>query len=409
MMWKSACSALVLVAALTIAGCGADNSCNCSNVPGKTSTPAGSTPRPTTTPGGLPTVTGGSPVPTLTGGSPGPTSGSPGPTTMPSPGVGCEGSQLTLTVTSQDGSDLDTGWTGIAHNSVAISQSTVTVNLNDCGSGTCTVDGSALVGQKFGGPLPLSSGGVPVCVLNTFREAVTGTYECASGCGDSTVKLTSSVFLVQDIGMPCPTCDGDPTPNDGQKGGTCHGGSASAGQPCDVNGVSALFGSTSNDCLPSGSSVGDLAIDLAPLTTGTVSHTADQACVSVGSVGQCFCPGQNRPNACDTGVCGANGTCDSPIDGLCSGQKFRSCTPGSGTADCEAVFPGAGTCTDTPRPCFGDTITRTGQCATPGNTGTLVSFFCIPATKAPAINTTAGLPGPGALSLPAISVRAVRQ
>jgi len=145
------------------------------------------------------------------------------------------------------------------------------------------------------------------------------------------------------------------------------------------------------------------------LQSGTVSVTADQACVSVGSVGQCFCPGQNRPNACDTGVCGPNGTCDSPIDGLCSNQKFRSCTPGSGTANCDAIFPGSGTCTDTPRPCFGPTISRTGQCATPGNTGTLVSFFCIPATKAPAINTTAGLPGPGALSLPAISVRAVRQ
>ena len=408
MMWKSACSALVLVAALTIAGCGADNSCNCSNTT-KTATPA-TTPHPT---GGTsvspPTAT---PVSSTSGGSPGltPTGGGSGvPTPMPSGGNSCEGSQLTLTVTSQDGSDLDTGWTGIAHKSVATSQSTVTVNLNDCGSGTCTVDGSALVGQKFGGPLPLSSGGVPVCVVNTFREAVTGTYECASGCGDSTVKLTSSVFLVQQIAMPCPTCDGDPTPNDGQKGGTCHGGTASVGQPCDVNGVSPVFGSTSNDCLPSGSSVGDLAIDLAPLTTGTVSVTADQACVSIGSVGQCFCPGQNRPNACDNGICGANGTCDSPIDGICSGQKFRTCTPGSGTANCEAISPGAGTCTDTPRPCFGPTISRTGQCATPGNTGTLVAFFCIPATIAPAINTTAGLPGPGALSLPAISVRAVRQ
>ena len=57
------------------------------------------------------------------------------------------------------------------------------------------------------------------------------------------------------------------------------------------------------------------------------------------------------------------------------------------------------------------TITSTGGFGVyiTGNTGTLVSFFCIPATKAPAINTTAGLPGPGALSLPAISVRAVRQ
>src|SRR2546427_13098448 len=101
MMWKSTCSALVLVAALTIAGCGADNSCNCSNVPGKTSTPAGSTPHPTTTPGGLPTVTGGSPPPTLTGGSPGeppPTGGgSGGPTPLPSGSRRREGRQPTLT------------------------------------------------------------------------------------------------------------------------------------------------------------------------------------------------------------------------------------------------------------------------------------------------------------------------
>ncbi len=395
MMWKSACSALVLVAALTIAGCGQDNgnNCNCPTGPTATVRPTGNVTPPTATstpqtPPTGPTVTG--PTPTPTGGN-------------------CEGDKLALTITSNPGSDLDTGWTGIAHNSEATSEATVSVDLNDCNTGTCNIDGTALVGQAFGGPLPLSSGGVPVCVVNKFREAITGTYQCATGCGESAVHITSSVFLVQDIAMPCPTCDGDATPNDGQKGGTCHGGTATVGAPCDVNGVSAEFGSTSNDCLPTGSSVGDLAIDLAPLTTGTLSITADQACVAAGSVEPCFCPGQNRPNACDTGMCGADGTCgnDTQIGGLCSNQKFRSCRPDSGTSDCDAVFPGSGTCVTTPRPCFGTNITRTGQCGTV--TGTLVSFFCIPATKAPAINTTAGLPGPGALTLPGRQVRTVRQ
>ncbi len=404
MTWKSACIGLAMVCAIGLAGCGDDNNGNGNDngtphptsTAARTATPGTHTATPANTVAATPTTA---------------TSSSGGQTPTPAGtanGESCSGSTETLTVTSNPGGDLDTGWTGIAHNSASISESKVTVNLNDCdATGQCTVDGSALVGQPFGSPLPLSSGGVPVCVLNTFREAVTGTYNCVSGCGESTVHLTSSVFLVQDIAKPCPTCEGDPTPNDGQKQGTCNGGKA-PGAPCDVGGISdqPSFGSTSNDCLPTGSSVGELAIDISPLTTGTVSVTADQQCVSVGSVGQCFCPSQNRPNACDDGVCPDSGFCTSPVDGLCSNQKFRSCSPGSGTADCEDTFPGSGTCTDSPRPCFNSTITRTGQCGT--QTGTLVGFFCIPATKAPAINTTAGLPGPGALTLPARSTRAQR-
>jgi hypothetical protein len=43
------------------------------------------------------------------------------------------------------------------------------------------------------------------------------------------------------------------------------------------------------------------------------------------------------------------------------------------------------------------------------NTGTLVSIFCIPKTpRAQAINTVAGLPGPGAAVLPASQVRTPR-
>jgi len=400
----SCMSALAVVACLAIAGCGSDNSSNDNN----SNTPVATR---TTTPGppvATPTLTALPPTVTPSAGQ-----SSNGPTLTPSPtqttsGLDCEGegAALKVTVTSDPGSDLDTGFTGIAHNSVATHDSTVTTNL-DCQGDDCTVDGSALVGTNFGSPLPLSSGGVPVCVINTFTDPVTGTYNCASGCSDSQVKLQSKVFLVQDIAKPCPLCVGDPTPNDGQKGGTCESGTA-PGAPCDVGGISDEFGATSNDCLPTGSSVGELAIDLTPLTTGKVSVDASMDCVSpLFPKGTCYCPGQIQPNSCNDGVCPASFTCENgPIDGLCANQKFRSCRSGTGTADCEDVFPGSGSCIDSPRPCFGTNITRQGQCGT--QSGVLAAFFCVPATRAAAINTTGGLPGPGAIVLPAHQVRTPR-
>jgi hypothetical protein len=389
---------IATIAVFAIAGCGDDNGGNDNN--------GGGTPVRTSTPGSSPAKTS-TPATTPTGVTETPTGGATGTTPAPTPtggGAGvCEGAALNVTVTTDPGSDLDTGWTGIAHNSVATEGSTVTTQLN-CVGNDCTVDGTALVGMPFGPPLPLSSGGVPVCVLNSFREAVTGTYNCETGCSESSVKILSKVFLVQDIAQPCPICNGDPTPNDGQKGGTCAGGTATVGAPCDVGGTSPQFGATSNDCLPTGSSVGELAIDINPLSTGTVTQTGNGDCVAATSADDCYCPSQNRGNACDSGICPASGVCEGgPIDAFCSVQKFRSCLTDQ---DCEATFPGSGTCVQAPRPCFGDTITRQGTCGT--QSGTLVGFFCIPATRAPAINTTAGLPGPGALSLPAHQVRTVR-
>ncbi len=95
-----------------------------------------------------------------------------------------------------------------------------------------------------------------------------------------------------------------------------------------------------------------------------------------------------------------------PIDSVCQGQPFRQCRSGTGTEDCDALFPGAGSCVDQPRPCFGSNITRVGTCGS--QQSTLVSFFCIPATQSAVINTTAGLPGPGAIVLPVSQVRTPR-
>jgi hypothetical protein len=202
------------------------------------------------------------------------------------------------------------------------------------------------------------------------------------------------------------------------KGGTCCG-STTPGAACDVGGISYFFqqangagldfGLTSNDCPPTGSSVGDLNIDLSPLTTGTVTVHANVNCHSDPfPAGSCYCPNQLQPNACNPdGVCPASGVCElGPIDGVGQGQTFRPCRSGTGTEDCDAVFAGAGRCVDQPRPCFGTTVTRTGTCGT--EQSSLVSFFCISGTTAAAIDTTAGLPGPGAITLPVSQVRTLR-
>jgi hypothetical protein len=245
-----------------------------------------------------------------------------------------------------------------------------------------------------------------MCVLNAFRDAPTGSVDCATGCSAMSLPLLARVFLVEEAGRPCPTCDGDPTPNDGVKGGTCDGG-ATPGAACDVGGITAPFettgpenGHTSNDCLPTGSSVGELALDLNPITTGATALTASVACLSGAFPGtQCHCPNQVQPNACLDGTCPASGVCEfGPIDGVCSGQPFRQCRADLGTADCENVFSGAGTCVEEPRPCFGATIERSGTCGT--EDATLASVFCVSNTRSAAINTTAGLPGPAALTLP---------
>jgi hypothetical protein len=314
----------------------------------------------------------------------------PTPTATPS----AEATPCDVTLTTAQGSELDLGWTGIAHNQSVPEDATLTTALS-CVGDDCTINDASLVGTAFLSPLPLSAGGVPVCIVDTIRSPVTGTMNCADGCAEMDLSLTWSVFLVQDIAKPCPVCVGDPVPNDGQKGGMCDGG-ATPGAACDVGGTSISFGSTSSDCLPSGTDVGDLSIDLNPFTTDTITATATTPCAAFGVQGQCFCPGQNRPNGCDTGVCPASGVCETgPIDGLCSNERFRACVDDQ---DCEATFPGAGTCVQSPRPCFGQTISLAGQCGTPNSS--LVSLFCVPATRAPAVNVTAGLPGPATLQLP---------
>ena len=68
--------------------------------------------------------------------------------------------------------------------------------------------------------------------------------------------------------------------------------------------------------------------------------------------------------------------------------------------------PGTPECSDsTSTPCFTSkttgAITRTGTPGTSGQTSALAATLCIGRTDSSLINTIAGLPGPGALLLPA--------
>jgi hypothetical protein len=295
----------------------------------------------------------------------------------------------------RNGSSIDLGWTGIAHQQPWPTEQRIELALDCRSAASCTAGGGA-AGAIFGAPVPLSTGGVPACVVSRLRAPLTGKVEPATGCGELRLALMSTVYTGRDVAQPCPRCVGDGTANDGRKDGRCDAG-PNAGRACDANAASALFGMTSNDCLPpSASIVGTLAIDLAPLTTGSARLTADRQCAfhRPGLADHCVCAGQRQPNDCAAGTCGEGERCEAPIEGICSTAPYRGCTLGSATAECA---PTGGTCEPRVRPCFGDVITATGACDRVHPA--YVAIFCAPATQAPAINATAGLPGPARLRL----------
>ncbi len=362
---------------------------------------------------------------------------------------------LTFVVTP--GADLDTGWTGLAHNFQVQTGSTITGELSNCdgqsdtlcdffgnlasrcsgdpsrlctdnnacsGAGTCIIN-------TFGPPLPLSAGGVPACIIDRFATDVTGTYDLATGASELHTTINALVHLGSQVSQPCPICDcgaADPHTCAIGASGTCSGIVGSP--PCHVQG-NGPFGPTSNDCPPSSSlnvSGGGLIIPFEPLTTGTVSFATNQSCTGAGFTNQnCWCPNEPQPSAClngcdgggnDAGPCNSNadcpggGTCKplcrqdpapgvNPGEGRCViGPADQTCAgaPEIGCTDNGGCPTGKGPCVANNRRCFMDPIVRTGVAGIGSSTG--VSTFCIPATTATAINQTAGPHGPGALSLP---------
>jgi hypothetical protein len=380
------------------------------------------------------------------------------------------------------GSRLDSGWTGIAHG--ADPNDLVPARLFlDCEGpapcGDCTVrdldpslgncrcagdnrqycfspvenDDTFCGGDRcecyFGPPLPLSSGSAPTCVVNRLSAKPSGPVNVDQGSGDLSVPIDSLVYLGIENLAPCPYCDDDPVPGDGNRGGICVGG-LNDGESCDEQSGNTSFpapggGRHSLDCFPSpGSEIsgGGLAVDLVLSTSGdelasnlpcaesgpfslvdcpcrtcsgdgSLGCDSDTVCIEADS-GTCTSnggAGQPQPNDCTTGVCMAvgdgTGECAvGPDDRFCDGivrPNGRGLIACGSDFECDAAVIGvdAGECTLIERrACFLDPVVALGA---PHPVLPLASdTYCLAPTSSSGINGVAGLPGPGRLQYQAL-------
>jgi hypothetical protein len=362
-----------------------------------------------------------------------------------------------VTFSTKAGSDLDAGWSGVANNfqlptggvlrgelSGCDGQSDKSCSLfanvgsfcaNDptrsctkdaeCSGGTCTI-------SYYGPPIAASAGGVPACVLLRFASDGVGDYDLATGAASVSLTFNALAFLGVSVSQPCPICDcGKADLSQCQIGesGTCAGSGVIGNPPCTVQG-NGPGGPTSLQCPPSSSLnvSGDGLVLPATLTTNFISTPSSQPCDGAGHTGEgCFCDGQPQPNAClnacdggtnDGAGCDSDGDCPGagagackplcrqivglplgeaqcaagPVDRTCAGAPEISCTNDGGCPT------GKGPCAAHNRRCFLDPIERQGIASTTDNS--LVATFCVAETGSSTINTVAGLPGPGSLSLP---------
>ena len=279
----------------------------------------------------------------------------------------------------------------------------------------------------FGAPLPITSAGNPACVALRIRDDYGGTMNLRTGEWFDQLHIAAVVYLGIATTDPCPTCDGDPVPNDGLRGGTCSDG---LGTPCDINGEHSTFGDVSNDCLPASASNisgAGLIIDVnfstdavslgatQPCDTpagrlchcrtctgnGNLACSSDSQCAAMGA-GTCTAAGGAgvRLNQCTNYQCSASGDCTvGPVDRYCDGKLYpdgRGYVPCTTNNDCSSNSAGACTVNEFRR-CFPDPILYDGDADPYGPTS--VSAFCVAPTSNPAINLASGLPGAGALGI----------
>ena len=276
-------------------------------------------------------------------------------------------------------------------------------------------------------PEPLHGGGTSACSLLRLVEQPTGTWDPDAGDGDIVLNEQWRIYTGISLAQPCPTCNGDTTPNDGLRDGTCSGG-ANNSAACDATGTDASFpapggGGYSLDCMPAASAYLNGATLSRPVThsTGTSSLNAALSCSSgefchcgtctgdsaigcssnvdcaAAAAGTCVAGGS--PDSC-TSAClsvgGGYGECDGDFDMYCDGNLR---VDGSGIAgcasnsDCDGFGVGWGACElSQARPCFVDPLTTDG---TPSATDPVTAASsCIASVSNPAVNVTLGLPGP---------------
>ena len=305
--------ALAMVATFAIAGCGEDNNNNGNdnndNVAPTTVRYSGSDGRPHNRPDGCPDCGAddrGNSGRDRRNSSPRPR-GTPMPTATAGTGVAAtaKAHALNVTITSLAGSDLDTGWTGIAHNSVATHDNTVTTQLNCVGR---RLHRRRLEPRGHGVRLAVAALGRRRLDLRPqhLPRGRDRHVQLRQRLLEGSAKLLSKVFLVQDAGSPVSALRRRPDPERRRQGRDVRWAAKPRTRPA-TSAASAISstppvrtsGTRRTIVSPTGSSVGELNIDLNPLSTGTVSIDANVNCLSGAFLpGSCYCPGQVQPNAC---------------------------------------------------------------------------------------------------------------
>jgi hypothetical protein len=363
-----------------------------------------------------------------------------------------------------------------------------TAQLTCADQTNCPGAGNFCIQQFHTPPLPLSAGGVPVCIVNVFTEDVVGTKDLATGSSAIRLRQKSIVQMTGTPSQPCPVCGGFCKAAAGDLGGR-HNCVTSAdcadtasqicvtdhlcsfgpnqGQGCrpdpPFGGPTPLFGNPSVDCPPTLSSPGVLDIVFDPQTTDTVSLQPSfqcsepvfggKACAGGSKQGadctsasecpggscshQCFCPSvggvRQQPNGCGAACVGGpfdadactddsdcpggfchladcrpdptapaavqpyEGGCTVTVEGQCSVSTYRGCFSDADCASptCLTCEPNE-TCQVKPKDCYINSgITRVGVASTTDPVQSAI--FCIPATGQSAVDSTAGLPGPGTI------------
>lgn len=287
-------------------------------------------------------------------------------------------------------SDLDSGWTGHAHDS-DVDDGVVTRSRLLCPGpaplcGECTIDGvdpeggscrcandtrkscdqpfvgdaddcgGAICNCYYGVPIPLSSAGTPACLVNRYSEDITGTVNVDDGSSEITARLRTRVYLGITTTEPCPVCGGrcSNSPStacsfdddcgsgntcvldvagDGVRSGTCIEG-ANAGLDCEVAGTNASFPARPG-ALPGG---GGYSLDCMPsvginisgagLALGVTQTTGSQSLHAnlPCSGGNCFC---KTCSSSPTVPCNSDSECSG---GSCAVSADFLC---SSNSDCE--------------------------------------------------------------------------
>ncbi len=301
------------------------------------------------------------------------------------------------------GVDPSLGTCRCSNNTRTICDEPFVADNDDCGGNICDC--------YFGSPFPLSSGGTPACVVNRFARQITGTANVDLGEGSITANLKTRVYLGISTRSPCLVCGGtcsnapgtlctadedctggtcnlDPVPDDGIRGGVCVGDSSASdnGQPCDVTGTNAHFpayvgapggGGYSLDCLPAiGKNISGtgLTINLTQ-TTGQVSLPSQISCTGPGAGLNCPCL---MCSSDPTVPCNSDQDC-AALGGSCTLSAQTSCLS---NADCTSANVG---------PC----TTSIGRCSKATSVTCTSDAQCLNANVGNCNPSTCSAKGPG--------------